>query len=88
MGAMFHRTQRTPDAGPHSRLMAYCLYEDADRTAEKNRGGAPAADRLESESVLMIECTIPADATIADWRRSLPARRSAHRAPAWLAGLR
>jgi hypothetical protein len=42
-------------------------------------------DRLESQSVLVIECTIPADATIAEWRRSLPARPTTQRSPAWLA---
>jgi hypothetical protein len=31
---------------------------------------AQIADRLESQSVRMIECTIPPDATIAQWRRS------------------
>jgi hypothetical protein len=32
----------------------------------------------------MIECTIPADATIAEWRRSLPPAPAAHhRFTAW-----
>jgi multisubunit Na+/H+ antiporter MnhB subunit len=38
---------------------------------------AQIADRLESQSVLMIECTIPPDATIAQWRRSSAAPRFA-----------
>jgi hypothetical protein len=42
----------------------------------------PITDRLEEQSVLVIECSIPIDATIAEWRRSLPARPSTRRAPA------
>jgi hypothetical protein len=42
----------------------------------------PITDRLEEQSVLVIECSIPIDATIAEWRRSLPARPSPRRAPA------
>jgi hypothetical protein len=47
----------------------------------------PTTDQLASQSVLMIECTIPPDSTIAEWRRSLPAKPSAHRSPAWLTRL-
>jgi Flp pilus assembly protein TadB len=38
---------------------------------------ARIGDRLESQSVLMIECTIPPDATIAQWRRSSASPRFA-----------
>jgi hypothetical protein len=41
------------------------------------------ADRLERQSVLIIECTIPADATIAEWRR-MSTRRGAPRSRARL----
>jgi hypothetical protein len=34
-GAMFHRTQRTPDVGPRPLLIAYYLYEVPDRPAER-----------------------------------------------------
>jgi hypothetical protein len=34
------------------------------------------ADRVESQSMLAIECTIPPDVTILDWRRSRPVRSS------------
>jgi hypothetical protein len=47
----------------------------------------PTAARLESQSVLMIECTIPPDSTIAEWRRGLPSQASAHRSLAWLTRL-
>jgi hypothetical protein len=47
----------------------------------------PIADRLEAQSVLVIECTIPADATIAEWRCSLPARPPARRSSARFARL-
>jgi hypothetical protein len=43
------------------------------------------ADRLESQSVLVIECTIPPDATIAEWQRGLRAGQAAHRSAPWLA---
>jgi hypothetical protein len=76
---MFLRTQQTPDAGRESRLMASCLYEVNDRTAEKDGRGPRVAERLEPESVLMIECTIPPDTTIAEWRRKRAAERSRHR---------
>jgi hypothetical protein len=45
----------------------------------------PSAEQLEAQSVLVIECTIPPDWTIAEWRRSLAAKRTADRSPARLA---
>jgi hypothetical protein len=43
------------------------------------------ADRLESQSVLVIECTIPPDATIAEWQRGVRAGGSGPRSAPWLA---
>jgi predicted amidophosphoribosyltransferase len=45
------------------------------------------AERLESQSVLVIDCTIPPGATIAEWRRGLRAGGSARRSAPWLARL-
>jgi hypothetical protein len=43
---------------------------------------ARIADRLETQSMLVIECTIPPDATIAEWRRSSSTIRAARRSRA------
>jgi hypothetical protein len=39
------------------------------------------SERLEQQGVLVVECTIPEDMTIAEWRQVRP--RAARRRPRW-----